>query len=444
VTEAPTGSAPPARRQRLDPEIRRRQILDAAREAFTELGGTGTRMRDIAERAGITVPYLHRVVGTREELYREAVLQPLEELAQAIVEETHELATRSDITRAEVLHRFHTICLRHFVKLAPLLRAQLLPRKPGEPWFHTEVLFPRWWDAIAAVIADVTGWDAASVNLDVFVHALMGLYIEMAFESDLEKTPLDVDRVATQLVDMFAPRHGRAPTRDVEPRAKRPVRMAGSIDASSSSREDPASDAAQETTRVRLTKAERRAVFLVAATSLFLEVGFNGARSKDIADRAETTEGFLYQHFTSKEEMYELAIEIPTEQALIELVADIEHIADITDRVDFVSALNKRCLSFFVEHGPKLGTALLSDVERSRRFYRDRVIVHFEGVGSVIAARMGYDSGRIDPELARRAIMGSQWGASIALESRYQDVDLNEIAHQLTGFFTAGVKAASP
>jgi AcrR family transcriptional regulator len=271
------------------------------------------------------------------------------------------------------------------------------------------------------------------------VHALMGLYIELAFESDLEQVPLDVDRTADQLVRMFAPRHHADPAGE----AGTPATRAAATDESPGpdpARAENADPDDDESARGRLSRAQRRESILVAARALFLEAGLSGARSKDLADRAQITEGFLYQHFSSKEEIYELAVEVPTEQALIELAADIERICQGEHGSTFLQALNERCLRFFVDHGATLTTALLSDLERSRRFYRERVAVHFDGVGAAIAAKMGYDADVIDPELARRAIMGCQWGVSIALRTRYPTSDLSAIARHLTRLFISGVK----
>src|SRR5581483_9687224 len=50
----------PPPRKRLSAEARRRLIIDAARDVFLENGEAGARLRDIADRAGITEAYLYR------------------------------------------------------------------------------------------------------------------------------------------------------------------------------------------------------------------------------------------------------------------------------------------------------------------------------------------------------------------------------------------------
>lgn len=50
-------------------EERREAILEAAREAFASTGFHGTSTETIAERAGISQPYLFRLFGTKKELY---------------------------------------------------------------------------------------------------------------------------------------------------------------------------------------------------------------------------------------------------------------------------------------------------------------------------------------------------------------------------------------
>jgi len=54
-------------------EERREEILDAAREEFAEHGYHGASTERIAERAGISQPYVFRLFGTKQELYKAVV-----------------------------------------------------------------------------------------------------------------------------------------------------------------------------------------------------------------------------------------------------------------------------------------------------------------------------------------------------------------------------------
>ncbi len=61
-------------RQETSPRLaeRRGEILDAAIEEFAKTGLHGTSTETIAERAGISQPYVFRLFGTKKELFLEA------------------------------------------------------------------------------------------------------------------------------------------------------------------------------------------------------------------------------------------------------------------------------------------------------------------------------------------------------------------------------------
>ena len=60
-------------------EERREEILDAAMIEFAERGIHGTSTDEIAQRAGVSQPYLFRLFGTKKELYKAAVSRCLRE-----------------------------------------------------------------------------------------------------------------------------------------------------------------------------------------------------------------------------------------------------------------------------------------------------------------------------------------------------------------------------
>ena len=58
---------------RMTAEERREAILEAARDEFASTGFHGTSTETIAERAGISQPYLFRLFGTKKELFLASV-----------------------------------------------------------------------------------------------------------------------------------------------------------------------------------------------------------------------------------------------------------------------------------------------------------------------------------------------------------------------------------
>jgi AcrR family transcriptional regulator len=76
---APTASPEPQRALRADAENNRRQILDAARQAFAERG-LGVRLVDIADAAGVGVGTVYRRFKDKDELIRVLLEQSMDEV----------------------------------------------------------------------------------------------------------------------------------------------------------------------------------------------------------------------------------------------------------------------------------------------------------------------------------------------------------------------------
>lgn len=59
--------------ERKSADVRREEIVDAARIEFALAGLHGTSTEDIARRAGVSQPYIFRLFGTKKELFLETV-----------------------------------------------------------------------------------------------------------------------------------------------------------------------------------------------------------------------------------------------------------------------------------------------------------------------------------------------------------------------------------
>jgi AcrR family transcriptional regulator len=199
--------------KRLRNSDRRAQIVAAAREVFVEQGVKGTRSRLIAERAGITEAYLYRLFHSKKEIYILAVEAPLTELIESLKVETHELAQRDDVKRADVLLRFHELLLECMVGLAPLIAAALL----SESEFYAGYLFPNLRDALTSIIPDITGRPLKDFEVDLFVESTIGIHLTLALEALFDKQAIDVEDAAKQITAMFAAGVARAATSGTAP-----------------------------------------------------------------------------------------------------------------------------------------------------------------------------------------------------------------------------------
>lgn len=75
-----TRDAPTTTRRRLAPEVRRRQVLDAAVAVFSIDGLHGASMDAIAARAGVSKPSVYAHGGTKEELFAACLRREAERL----------------------------------------------------------------------------------------------------------------------------------------------------------------------------------------------------------------------------------------------------------------------------------------------------------------------------------------------------------------------------
>jgi AcrR family transcriptional regulator len=75
-------------------------------------------------------------------------------------------------------------------------------------------------------------------------------------------------------------------------------------------------EVAERAKRQRLKPEVRREKLLEAATEVFAERGYEGARVEQIADVAQVSPGLLYRHFEGKRELYEELLLLANRQLL--------------------------------------------------------------------------------------------------------------------------------
>jgi len=61
--------------------------------------------------------------------------------------------------------------------------------------------------------------------------------------------------------------------------------------------------------KLRLRADDRRSQILAAALDVFAELGFHGARTRDLAERAGVSEALLFRHFATKEDLIRAILE---------------------------------------------------------------------------------------------------------------------------------------
>ena len=139
--------------------------------------------------------------------------------------------------------------------------------------------------------------------------------------------------------------------------------------------------------------------------------------------RHESTEGVIYRHFESKEQLFYEAVVEPLRAAIDELVAATE----VVDRdeplsperqLETLTGLYRQLLSTFEEILPLLGLVLFGDPQVARRFYQDNFSVAMDRLARAwreVEDRYGVEVE--SPEVAARAVMGIT--VVLALEAHY-------------------------
>jgi AcrR family transcriptional regulator len=176
--------------------------------------------------------------------------------------------------------------------------------------------------------------------------------------------------------------------------------------------------------RKRLTAEARKRSILEAARRAFSETGdMNGTTIRAIAEKGGISEGVIYRHFESKEQLFFEAVVEPLREAVDELVAA----AAVVDRDEpltpdrqlaTMQGLYRQLMATLEEVLPLLGLVLFGDPKVAKRFYRENLAVAMDrlaGAWKEVESRYGYELEA--PDVSARAVMGMALIA--ALETRY-------------------------
>jgi AcrR family transcriptional regulator len=178
-------SPPPARR--LPADARRRSILRAAREAFSATGDVnGTTIKVIAQFAEISTGMIYQLFESKEQLFHEAVVEPLREAvdelvaAAEIVDRDEPLTPERRLQTLAGLYRQLVATLR---ELAPLLGLVLFGDPRVAERFYTDHLAVAM-DRLGQAWSEVEARHGRTLESpDITARAVMGTALILALES---------------------------------------------------------------------------------------------------------------------------------------------------------------------------------------------------------------------------------------------------------------------
>lgn len=209
--------------------------------------------------------------------------------------------------------------------------------------------------------------------------------------------------------------------------------------AAGASAEGPrSSPAKRRKRRSYLPAPERRRQILQAAKEVFSQSSFHGTRTRDIARAADINQATLFEHFESKEAIFQHAVVLPLLEAMrgvrdrAEAYRSARSLGELKRLAD---ASTRRHIEVMMEIFPLLTSALFSDLEAGQRLYLEHIV-------PLLKERSDAIGGMIKESLDRDFIQVANFGIlfALAMDERFRGRtwDVSEIARQLAILSTTG------
>lgn len=200
--------------------------------------------------------------------------------------------------------------------------------------------------------------------------------------------------------------------------------------------------------RRRLTRSDRRNQILKTATELFSRHGFRGTTVRRLAQRAGISEATIYQHFPSKEALYDAILEQRMEHSR-HLLFPRQAAAAKQDR-ELMRTLIENFLKQQATDDSFLRMLLFSALEGhdlARKFVSGHMREFYSFLSSYFSQRM--EDGALkpmDPQLAARLLMGLVVMVVLHREI-FQDpimtaLDIDGLPAQVVDLFCHGILVA--
>jgi AcrR family transcriptional regulator len=194
--------------------------------------------------------------------------------------------------------------------------------------------------------------------------------------------------------------------------------------------------------RAYLPAAERRKSIIAAAQQVFARSHLNGARTRDIARAASINQAIIFEHFESKEALFQEAVVQPLISAMRGM-HERRETYESASSPDELAALAQesaaRHLQDMVDIFPLFTAGLFSDPDLGRKFYREHIAPLLRSRGEILK---GLVRDGLDLDFVGLANFGIIF--AIALDRHFGEpadggeAGLAEIARQFTRMSTGG------
>jgi AcrR family transcriptional regulator len=190
--------------------------------------------------------------------------------------------------------------------------------------------------------------------------------------------------------------------------------------------------------RAYLPAAERRKSIIAAAQQVFARSNLQGARTRDIAKAAEVNQATIFEHFESKEALFEEAVVKP----LIEAMRGMHERVEVYETADSPAELARLARPSATRHiedilaiFPLLTAALFSDLELGRQLYREHIAPLIKQRGEVLEPLLREG---LDAEFVGLANFGMLFAMAMDRTLGGTTGDLSDLATQFTRLSTGG------
>jgi AcrR family transcriptional regulator len=195
----------------------------------------------------------------------------------------------------------------------------------------------------------------------------------------------------------------------------------------------------------RLPQAARRSQLLDAARHEFDARGYARARLQAVAEACGVTEAVVYQHFGSKQALYEAAVVAPLHELLAQRIADIKALpADPSADAQLVAVreFTRTLLVTFAESVEALGGILFGEREHAAAFYAEHVRPLID---AAVEASAGvhdmWPHSDYDIRAAMNVAFGMTFWAAMDRALEGDDSDIEAIAGRLADVLFYGLRA---
>ncbi|MBC9225529.1 TetR family transcriptional regulator [Aeromicrobium sp. 636] len=177
---------------RLHAEERRKQLLEAAREEFLRVGPGSARVSDIADRAGVNVALLYRYFDSKEQLFEEAIVEPLDQLMRTRLVSTPVPGV------PDMIDAFYRALLGVFTDYLEVFHVVLFSDRANGQDFYLRRIAP-YMDAIAAQTAAADTVWSQTLDPKLTTPMCVGMCWGVAMDAHFRGVEVDADTAVAAL-----------------------------------------------------------------------------------------------------------------------------------------------------------------------------------------------------------------------------------------------------